>query len=226
MGEWGAIFAGKPVYGQEFNYDFHVSKTHLEPIGGIPIHRGWDFGLTPACLFTQVTPEGIWTILRELYSDDMGIDEFSDAVSDYSKQHFRGFIFEDVGDPAGRSRSQTDEKSCMDILAGKGIYCREAPTNEFIPRRESVARKLTRSYKGRPQLTIDPRCRRLVDGFSGGYRYSERGSTGTFGERPDKNQYSHVHDALQYCALDLFGYADFNPRLWAEPLKIQGVVNA
>ena len=226
MGEWGAIFSGKPVYGQEFNYDFHVSKTHIEPIQGLEIHRGWDFGLTPACLFTQVTPEGTWNILRELYSDDMGIDEFGDAVSDYSNQHFRHFTFQDVGDPAGRSRSQTDEKSCMDILAGKGIYCREAPTNEFIPRRESVARKLTRSYKGRPHLLIDPRCRRLVDGFSGGYRYAERGNTGTFGERPDKNQYSHVHDALQYCALDLFGYADFNPREWTEPLKIQGVVGA
>jgi phage terminase large subunit len=31
-GEWGAIFSGKPVYGNEFNHDFHVSKEHLKPV--------------------------------------------------------------------------------------------------------------------------------------------------------------------------------------------------
>jgi len=225
-GEWGAIFAGKPVYVNEFNFDLHVSNGPITPVQGVTIHRGWDFGLTPACVFTQVSPNGQWLVLRELWSDDMGIDEFGDAASDYSKQNFRGFQFEDVGDPAGKSRATTDEKTCMEILAGKGIHCREAPTNEFIPRRESVARKLTRTSKGHPQLLIDPRCKRLVDGFSGGYRYAERGNTGTFSERPEKNQYSHTHDALQYVALDLFGYVDFNPRDWATPIRVPGVVNA
>ena len=225
-GEWGAIFAGKPVYLQEFNYDFHVAKTHIDPLHGSLIQRGWDFGLSPACIFSQVSQTGEWLILRELWSDDMSIDEFGDAVNDYSRQHFRGFTYEDVGDPAGSSRSPTDEKSCMDILAAKNIYVREAPTNQFIPRREAVARRLLRAYKGRPYMLIDPRCRRLIDGFSGGYRYEERGNTGTFSERPNKNQYSHVHDALQYLALDLFGYAEFNPRLWTEPMKQIGVVNA
>lgn len=225
-GEWGAIFSGKPVYVQEFNFDFHVAKSQIVPVEGVPIYRGWDFGLTPACIFTQVHPTGQWTILRELWSDDMGVDEFSDAVSDFSNQNFRGFTFEDVGDPAGRARSTTDERSCYDVLGGKNIYVREAPTNEFLPRREAVARKLTRSRKGHPQMLIDPRCKRLIDGFSGGYRYKERGSTGTFGERPEKNQYSHIHDALQYVALDLFGYADHNPKLWQEPLNVEGIVNA
>jgi hypothetical protein len=225
-GEWGAIFSGKPVYLQEFNYDFHVAKNHIDPVRGLPIQRGWDFGLSPACLFTQTLSTGEWIILRELWSDDMSIDEFGDAVKDYSNQNFRRFEFDDVGDPAGTTRAQTDEKSCMDILAGKNIWVRPAPTNEFIPRREAVARRLLRAYKGRPYMVIDPRCRRLIDGFSGGYRYKERGNTGTHGDRPEKNQYSHPHDALQYLALDLFGYADFNPNLWTEPMKVEGVLNA
>jgi hypothetical protein len=223
-GEWGAIFAGKPVYGQEFAWDFHVSNEHLIATGGVTLYRGWDFGLTPACIITQVDPNGTWKILRELWSDDMGIDEFGDAVVDFCNREFQGFLYEDVGDPSGRSRATTDERSCMDILATKGIWCREAETNALIPRLEAVKRRLTKSYKGRPRLLIDPRCKRLIDGFSGGYRFQERGNTGSFGDSPEKNLYSHIHDALQYIALDLFGYSEQNSKLFSEPLNCKGVV--
>ncbi len=225
-GQWGAIFSGKPVYGNEFFYDMHVSKKHLAPVEGVPIHCGWDFGLSPACIFTQVHPNGQWMALREMYSDDMSIDEFGDAVVDFSNREYRGFSFEDVGDPSGRARAITDEKSCMDILGAKGRWCREAPTNAIIPRLESVKRRLTRTTKGVPRLIIDPRCKRLIDGFSGGYRYVERGNTGSFADVPEKNKYSHIHDALQYIALDLFGHFEQNARLFSEPLKVQGVVGA
>jgi hypothetical protein len=30
----------------------------FEPVKGVKIKRGWDFGLTLACVFTQVTPDG------------------------------------------------------------------------------------------------------------------------------------------------------------------------
>lgn len=226
-GEWGAIFSGRPVYVNEFNWDFHVSKLPLQAIRGVEIHCGWDFGLTPACIFTQINPNGQWMILRELWSDDMGIDEFGDAVVDCCNREFPGFTFKDVGDPAGKARATTDEKSCYDVLRSKRRVCREAPTNALIPRLESVKRKLTRSSKGNPQLVIDPSCKRLIDGFSGGYRYVERGNTGSFADTPEKNQFSHIHDALQYVALVLFGYADMNERLFREPLPNQlGVVNA
>ena len=225
-GEWGAIFSGKAVYLNEFNYDHHVSRQHLKAVEGIPIVRGWDFGLSPACLFTQTHPTGQWMILRELWADDLSIDEFGDAVKDFCAQEYRGFTFEDVGDPSGRNRAQTDEKSCMDILSSKGIFCRSALTNDFIPRREAVTRRLVRSPKGRPLLIIDPRCKRLIDGFSGGYRYSERGNSGMFSERPEKNLYSHVHDALQYAAMHMFGITEWDKQIWQEPLKVEGVVGA
>ena len=225
-GEWGAIFSGKPVYLQEFNWDHHVAKSHITPIEGVSVVRGWDFGLSPSCVFTQINPNGQWMILRELCASDTSIDEFGDMVKDFSGQNFRDFQFEDVGDPAGRQRAQTDEKSCMDILSSKGIHCRGALTNEFISRREAVTKRLVRSPKGRPLLTIDPRCLILIDGFSGGYRYKEMSNTGLFGERPIKNEYSHPHDALQYAAMHLFGIADFNPNMWKEPLKVRGVVGA
>ena len=226
-GEWGAIFSGKPVYGNEFNWEWHVAKKHLVPVEGLPIYCGWDFGLNPAMVFTQIHPNGQWMILREMYADDMGFDEFSDAVIDYSNREFPRFTFVDVGDPAGKARAATDETSCYDILRKKKRMCRAAPTNALIPRLEAVKRRLIRSVKGNPMLVMDARCKRLIDGFSGGYRYKDRGGTGTFCDTPEKNIYSHVHDAVQYVALNLFGYAERNSRLMTDPLPNQlGVQNA
>lgn len=217
-GEWGSVFHGKQVY-PEFNFDFHVAKAPLAPVQGVQIVRGWDFGLSPACIFTQVHPNGQWLVLREIYSDDSSIDEFGDAVVSFANREFRGFEFVDVGDPAGRARAATDESSCYDILAAKQIYCKQAATNALMPRLEAVKRKLVRTFKGRPALVIDPRCKRLIDGFSGGYGFKPIGNSGQFTEKPEKNQYSHIHDALQYAALDQFGYTEPDPKMWAEPMQ-------
>ena len=225
-GEWGAVHSGKAVYGEEFHHATHVSKVHLVPAPDVVINRGWDFGLSPACVVTQVHPNGQWQVLRELWSDDSSVDEFGDNVVEFCNREYPGYTFEDVGDPAGRARSATDEKSCMDILAAKNIYCSEAETNALIPRLEAVKRRLSKTVKGRPRMVIDPRCSRLVEGFVGGYCYEERGSKEIYSDKPKKDKYSHVHDALQYVAMRLFGYAEHNAKIWSEPLKIVGVVNA
>jgi hypothetical protein len=65
-------------------------------------------------------------------------------------------------------------------------------------RRESVEYQLGRLVAGQPALLIDPGCHRLINGFLGGYCYKEVGNTGTYQDKPDKNKYSHCHDALQY----------------------------
>ena len=55
----------------------------------------------------------------------------------------------------------------------------------------------------RDGFVIDPSCSVLRKGFMGGYRYSRVQVSGTerYREEPDKNEYSHPHDALQYLAL-------------------------
>jgi hypothetical protein len=227
-GQWGEVFSGLPVYGQSFMWDHHVSREHLTPVKDRPIYRGWDYGVSrnPAVVFAQVLPSGQLIVLREMWSDDTFIDEFGDAVNSYSRRNFPDFVFEDVGDPAGRARVATNESSAQEILATKGIYVRSAYTNELTPRLESVQRLLALSPKGRPKILFDPRCTRLIDGMSGGYKYKERHGTQEFSEIPDKNKFSHICEALQYLCMDVFGYADHNPRLWNTPLKYEGVVGA
>jgi len=64
-------------------------------------------------------------------------------------------------------------------------------------------------------MLIDPGCTRLINGFIGGYCYPKIGNTGRFGDKPQKNKYSHVAESLQYVLLKLVGdtdYTDSKPR--------------
>ena len=113
---------------------------------------------------------------------------------------------EAVGDPAGNQRAQTDEKTCIQELLNLGLVCEPAPTNEFIARRESVAFFLQRVANGKAGFLLDPDCHMLRKGFNNGYRYERlrvSGNTAKFKDRPVKDKFSHIHDALQYGCLHM-----------------------
>jgi len=51
-------------------------------------------------------------------------------------------------------------------------------------------------------LLIDRRCPQLIKGFEGGYAYKRMEVSGErYADKPDKNMFSHVHDAAQYLFL-------------------------
>ena len=75
-------------------------------------------------------------------------------------------------------------------------------TNDVALRIESVNSSLVRMVEGRAGLLVDPSCKVLVAGFEGGYHYRRLQVTGErFTESPEKNRFSHVHDAFQYLML-------------------------
>ena len=202
-GEYGFVKDGKPIY-PEYNDTTHC--VEVEPVSGTPIRRGWDFGLTPACVFTQLTPNGRWIVFDELTAEDLGIERFAEAVLLHSDR-YQEFDFEDYGDPAGEARSQTDERTCFEILKGKGIAIQPSEQDLTI-RLESVRKPLNTLKGGKPQFQLHPRCKALRKGFQGRYQYKRfkiSGSEERFHDKPDKNRYSHPHDALQYVAVNVFG---------------------
>lgn len=210
-GQYGTTMDGKPVY-PEWRDAYHTSAGPLEPIRGVPIVLSFDFGLTPACTFIQMSPRGQLLVLNELVSEDMGIRQFySEVVLPEIRAEYPGFRMEACGDPAGTIRSQTNEKTCMQELLEMGLLCEPAATNEFIARRESVAFFLQKNVAGEPALLIDPRCKMLRKGFNGGYRYERIRASGStkFKDRPVKDRFSHVHDAFQYGCLQIRG--EMNP---------------
>lgn len=211
LGEYGTTLDGKPVY-PEWNDKVHLATKSLQPIPGMPVIAAFDFGLTPACAFIQMSPRGQLLVLRELVSEDMGIRQFySEVVRPFVLAEFPQNRIEAVGDPAGNIRAQTDEKTCMQELLSLGLVCEPAPTNEFLARRESVAFFLQRMSSGDPGFLLDPSCKMIRKGFNGGYRYERLRSSGTtkFKDRPVKDKFSHIHDALQYGCMHV--RAEMNP---------------
>jgi phage terminase large subunit len=175
-GQYGFITDGRPVY-PEFNDTNHVSDRII-PLSTQPIIRGWDFGLTPACVLLQVTPRGQVLVFDELVSEDMGIERFSDVVIQHCKMRYKGWKFDDYGDPAGAQRAQTDEKTCYQILDSKNIII-EPGQQDLTSRLESVRKALNSMVDGRPGFQLHPRCDVLRKGFLGGYQYKRMQVTGT-----------------------------------------------
>jgi hypothetical protein len=142
------------------------------------------------------------------------------VVRPFMLAEFPGNRIEAVGDPAGNIRAQTDEKTCMQELLSLGLICEPAPTNEFVARRESVAYFLQRMSSGEPGFLLDPSCKMLRKGFNGGYRYERIRASGStkFKDRPVKDKFSHIHDALQYGCLQM--------RDEMNPVRARAVVGA
>ncbi|MBP2651946.1 MAG: hypothetical protein H6Q74_2771 [Firmicutes bacterium] len=199
-------FSGRPWY-PEFRRDFHVAKDPIRPVAGRPIVRGWDYGLTPATCFCQTTAKGQMVILYpELQSTDCGILAHGQVVKAEAVSYFPGYEFSDYGDPAGNQRSQNDERTANDLLQSEyGIVVLPGPV-AAMARWEAVRKKLTSlTPDGQPMLLIDPRCTWIIGGFTGGYHRKE--VAGVLLEEPDKNEYSHMMDAVGYVAASIFNVA-------------------
>lgn len=203
--EYGFVSDNKPIY-PEYSDALHLKP--LNPVPGRPIIRGWDVGFGGGCVLTQMLPDGRWLVFDELEPDGVGIDRFTDKVLEHCAMSFeRGVVFEDYGDPAGQSRAQTDERSCFEIMRSKGINVEPGEQTPII-RLESVRKPMRSIVNGEAQFVLHPRCRRLRKGFMGGYHYRRMQTSGErYTDKPNKNEYAGVHDALQYPATAIFSNA-------------------
>ena len=76
-----------------------------------------------------------------------------------------------------------------------------SPTNDLDPRLRAVEAFLLAQRDGGPAILIDRHgCPTTIRALSGGYRYAKT-KAGQRKALPDKNEYSHVMDALQYACL-------------------------
>tara|TARA_R110002020_G_scaffold170300_1_gene359818 strand:- start:4378 stop:5907 length:1530 start_codon:yes stop_codon:yes gene_type:complete len=198
LNKLGSIEEGKPVY-PNFKEELHSSKEQLELNPNQPIWIGVDFGLTPAAIFGQRTVTGRWHIVNELVCFDMGVIRFSELLRNDLAKYYKGYEVMIYGDPAGDFRSQTDERTPFQIMRQQGLNALPAPSNDVALRIEAVDAALSRLLDGKPGFLIDRKCVNLKKGFNGGYHYRRLQVSGDrYDEKPLKNRYSHVHDALQY----------------------------
>jgi hypothetical protein len=203
LNQYQALMDGKPVY-PTFRRDTHISKDPLIPTDQNDVIVGIDFGRSPSAVFCQQLHTGRWIIFHEIIGKDMGAIRFAEILKrEISRHKWDNMTFKFIGDPAGNQMAQVSEHTPFMMLRAAGISAYPAPTNDISIRVEAVESVINRMADGLPCLTVSPTCTSLISGFEGGYQYKRIYYMGTerYEEKPDKNRFSHCHDALQYAFL-------------------------
>jgi hypothetical protein len=202
-GQYGYTLQGKPVFAS-FRDNVHVAPNVLEPIKGLDLLCGIDFGLSPAITIGQITKTGQLRILDELVSDGMGLRQFClNQFLPLLRTKYFGMNIMGYGDPSGTSRAPTDESTCFDILHSQEIGLNniiEATTNAITPRVGAVEFFLNKMYAGEPSFILSPNCHYLRKAMNGAYHYDKdpKGNGDEYKAMPVKNFASHVSDSLEY----------------------------
>lgn len=206
--KYGRSLAGLPVYDKTFNTETHVAKTAFIPLKSseYPIIIGLDFGRTPAAALMQRNVWGQVVCLDELTSENIGIETFLETKLKplLAQERYLGCHFLVAPDPAGWAKQQIGEVSPVDVVKKVGLKVVKPQTNDPERRIMAVERLLTANVGGKPTFQINPECAYLIKGFKFGYRY-KLNKAGQQDVKPDKNEYSHIHDACQYAALIIEG---------------------
>jgi hypothetical protein len=194
--------SGSAVYKDSFKSSFH-GVDELEPIPGMPLIIGQDFGRDPWSVICQLDHKGRLLVLQEVDATDIGLEqhiEQSLRPAIYSERYM-GRPIAVVGDPAGISKSSIYEETTFDVMKRMGFMAFPAPTNNIDPRIRAVEAFLLQQRDGGPAFLVDKsRCPVIMRALGGGYRYSKT-KAGQRKPTPDKNQFSHPMDALQYACL-------------------------
>lgn len=204
--EYGDDPSGTAVFRESFRPTFHVADE-IFPVSGHPLIVGQDFGRDPGSVICQLDHKGRLLVLQEIAAEDIGLQQhlqiaLRPALSD---PRYLGKQIVIIGDPAGMQRSTMYEETSFDLIKRAGFMAYPGPTNDIDARLRAVEHFLLSQRDGGPAIVFDrQRCPTLIRGMSGGYRYA-RMKSGQRKPKPDKNQYSHLADALQYAATAAHG---------------------
>jgi hypothetical protein len=212
-GKPGIILKGKNVY-HNFSRNRHEAASKLLWVESTPLYRGWDHtGHHPACVVVQMPRPRQIQVLAEFYSEFENINTFAKRVAAVCETRFPGASWTDYGDPAGWQKISTKDGGWTShtkmIEEAIGIILIASEQNLDV-RINAVDDQLMEIVPpdGEPALLVDPDCVRVINGFIGGYYYPQlRQELDLFSDKPLKNKYADVHDALQYVTVKLRGGA-------------------
>ena len=210
--QYGNDPSGSAVFRTTFKLNWHAVE-HLDPVPGHPIIIGQDFGRDPCSVICQMDHRGRLLVLEELDAQDIGLEQHLQRAlrpllmssADGTKPRYIDKPMAIIGDPAGMQRSTVYEETSFDVLKRAGFSAFPAPSNSIDTRIRAVEAFLLGQSEGGPLFLIDRnRCPRLTRALAGGYRFAKL-RNGQLKPNPDKNEYSHLADALQYAALAMHG---------------------
>ncbi len=199
---YGLVKTGKPVW-PDFHETLHVAD--LDPVPGVRIGIGADWGLTPAAVFGQVLPDGSAILFDEVVTEDADAGELARLINLKLDREYSDYEIDFLcGDPSGNIRSQADKsQTVFKIMAANRLPFQPASTNDWDVRVTAISTPLKTLISGCPQLRVARRCQYLKLGMGGRYGYRKIKAAGEerHHEKPDKNIYSHICEAAQYWAM-------------------------
>lgn len=198
---------GEPVY-PEYDDSIHLAPAELTPLANVELHLSFDQGLQrPACIGRQRDPRnGQVRVLFEVVPGRMNARRFAEHVRQSILARAPGIPLAEVHycDPAGLTGADREagDLAWAEVVAAElGITILPTETNEIDPRLTAVKDELTYMIEpGVPGLLVCPSCKMLRGGFASFYRYARQkvGNTERTSDKPEKNDWSNPHDALQY----------------------------
>jgi len=214
--KFGFSRIGEPVY-SEYSEGIHISQSPLKFNPDNALILGFDAGRDGRCVALQRTFGGKIRVLAEFRAAQRcAAMQFGQECSYWLADHFgNASRIEAWADPSAVNPSDTSDDPWIEIVSNcMRINIEEAPSNDPAVRIEAVKQPLRLHDDGTPNLLIDPSCMELRKGFSSGYCF---GKTVTHGYKiatpvPIKNEFSHVHDALQYGVLGSSDYSALRAR--------------
>lgn len=196
--EYGYVSSGKPVH------PMYVDSIHCiddyKPSLDKPIVLGFDFGRTPACAFLQKDDFSGWVCFDEFIAEDMSAVDFAPRLKTYLASNYQDFNFKGWGDPSGANKGQGTNDTPFKILRAEGIPVSPTMTNDPMERRAAVELPLkSLKMNGKPRLQVTAKAKMIRKGLQGGFCYRRVQVTGEkYTDEPDKNEYSHPVEALEY----------------------------
>jgi hypothetical protein len=174
--EYGFVSNGKPVHPM-YTDSVHSSHMEFKPSTDTPIVLGFDFGRTPACAFIQRTAIGRWICFDEMVLTDSGAVDFAPTLKRYIEENYPDHTFKGWGDP-----------------------CQPTQSNDPLKRRAALEVPMKEMcMDGKPRFLVLPKASMIRKGLQGGFCYRRVQKSGEhYTDEPDKNEYSHPVEALEY----------------------------
>jgi hypothetical protein len=219
--EYGFCVDGKPIH------PGYVDSIHCldeEPdYQRLDLRIGIDFGRTPAAAIIHFDRGlGRHVCIDEFCVEDMSASLFGPELKRYLDKNYPGEPVNAWGDPAGHVSGQTVEITPLDMIRTAGIPIQPAPSNSPVIRRSAISVPLQETcMDGKHRLLISPKAKMIRKGLMGGfcYRRIHRAGEERYTEEPDKNQYSHPVEALEY---GLLGSGEYHRALTTKVAPARG----
>lgn len=202
------ISSGEPFY-TGFKRGIHMRKMNINKY--IPLTLTWDYGWNhPNCMIHQISVEGIWIVVDNIFGENQTISEFGIAVAEYLMEYYPDYqLNPGYGDPAGKQSSDKSRKTSEQILNELGFKVSSVPSNtsqtNYAARKNIIERKLRTLINGIPALVVNdcPNNEIVAEGFEGGYRLPDANKYGGVSEKPvEDGWFEHPFNCLEYFAVN------------------------